>query len=602
MFSDMRSITVEHTRGVLLAALLVLICTMTSLHAATVSASAWIRSGEVRLAGDAAIQESALRSALPDSFETIEARSLIDSVQRSLHTALGFYGPRLESVEISADGKGRILRVRLESGRAARIGLVRLEGASALDTAELIEVAGSLRGLRAGKAGVELALRKLTEAAADRGYPFCRVELAGVELDSTASKLDLLVRMESGRRCRYGRISFPGLKITRHAVALRLSGLNPDGEYSESEVQAVPGRLLRSGLFRSVAEPRVALGDDPWRADLALAVHEAAGSTLDAALGSGGPAGASGVSGYFRLEMNNLFGAARRAHVFWERPRRDWSALELSYNEPWLLGRDLALEASFSQSLRDSLYSSTGGALRLSTSAGECGRAGLGALIERTSPGSETWELAQSGDLWAVEGSYARTSIDRPSNPTSGSLVKARASAGRRSVSGQSRREIRAVTEMSAYYPLARRSQVAALTAGFAFAGRGESTVAELPYQARIPVGGASREGGPAVRGHVEEELRARRAFWFSLEYRYLVSPAGRLYLFYDMCAAQAPDTPERIPGAAEAARWKSSVLQGYGAGMQIETRLGLLGLALALQPGRGLSDARLHLKMTGSF
>jgi outer membrane protein assembly factor BamA len=585
-----------------LTALLFIVSAADSLHAAADSAAVWIRPGEVRLAVDVAIQESALRSALPDSFPSQDAHSLIDSVQRALHAELGYYNPRLESLKTSRGSDGPVLLVRLESGRPARIGLVRLEGASALDTVELREVAGSLRGLRAGKTGMELALRRLTEAAADQGYPFCRVELAGVEPDSTGRGIDLLLRLESGRRCRLGHVSFPGLKITRHSVALRLSGLHPGDDYCESEAQAVPGRLLRSGLFRSAAAPKVAQGNDPWRADIALAVQEAAGSTLDAALGSGGPSGASGVSGYFRLEMNNLFGAARRARVFWERPRRDWSALELSYNEPWLLGRDLTLEASFSQSLRDSLYSSTGGALHLSTSAGEYGRAGLGALYERISPGSETWEMAQNGDLWAVEGNFERKSLDRPSNPSIGSLIQTRASAGRRSVSGLSRREIRAVMALSAFYPLARRTQVAAMTAGCAFVGRGASTVAELPYQARIPVGGASRDGGPSVRGHAEEELRARRALWLSLEYRYLTSPAGRLYLFYDMCAVQAPDTPERVPGAAETARWKSSVMQGYGAGMQIETRLGLLGLALALQPGRGPSDARLHLKMTGSF
>jgi len=560
--------------------------------------SPWLRREGLRLAGGCALEESALRDALPDSFRAVDAQALVDSVQRALHADRGYYASCLLSLETLSDG----LRLRLESGPRARIERVSLNADAFPEQESLGPFLAGCHGLAAGRAGVSLALERLARAAADRGYPFCRVELSGVTLDSTARSLALTVRLEPGRRCRLGEVSFPGLSVTRPAVALRLSGLEPGEDYRESELRAARRRLLRSGLFREAGQPRVAPGRNPWRADVSLPLREAPASRLDAALGSGGAAGASTVSGYFHLELANLFGTARQARVSWEHPRRDWSSLEVSYREPWLLGSGLTLEATLSQSLRDSLYSSTSAALLLSVPAGACGRLGLGARYERTSPGSETWELSQGGSLWGVEGLYERTDLDNPYNPRLGSRVTATASAGRSSVEAVSLREIRAALELRAYHPVTRGLPVAALAAGYGFVSRGSSSVAELPYQSRIPVGGVSREGGPAVRGHPEEELRARRVFWLSLEQRWPVGELGRVFLFYDLCAAQAPDTPERAPGGQETARWETATLQGYGAGMQLESRLGLLGLALGFQPGHGPGQARLHLSLSELF
>ncbi|MCE5273293.1 BamA/TamA family outer membrane protein [bacterium] len=558
----------------------------------------WLRREALHLTGGSALEESVLRAALPDSFRAAGARALLDSVQRSLHADRGYYAARLLSLETSTDG----LRLRLESGPRARIGRVSLDSTVSPERETLRPALESCRGLAAGRTGVELALERLARAVAERGYPFCRVELAAVSLDSTARWLELTVRLETGRRCRLGEVSFPGLSLTRPATALRLSGLEPGADYRESGLRSARGRLLRSGLFREAGQVRVAPGRDSWRADVSLPLKEAPASRLEAALGSGGASGASTVSGYFHLELANLFGTARRARVSWEHPRRDWSSLEVSYREPWLLGTGLALEAMLSQSLRDSLYSSTGASLRLTVPAGACGRLGLGARYEKTSPGSETWELSRSGSLWSVEGLYERSDLDNPYNPRLGSRVTATGSAGRRSVEAVDRREIRAAVELRAYHPVTRGLPVAALAAGYSFVSRGSSSVAELPYQARIPVGGVSREGGPVVRGHPEEELRARRAFWFSLEQRWPIGELGRVFLFYDLCTVQAPDTPERAPEGMERARWETATLQGYGAGMQLESRLGLLGLALGLQPGRGPGQARLHLSLSELF
>ncbi|MFC1613953.1 hypothetical protein ACFL5K_01505, partial [Gemmatimonadota bacterium] len=73
----------------------------------------------------------------------------------------------------------------------------------------------------------------------------------------------------------------------------------------------------------------------------------------------------------------------------------------------------------------------------------------------------------------------------------------------------------------------------------------------------------------------------------------------SRLFAFYDIGAAQVPRpsaTGETAPG------WRTQSMQGFGAGIQLETRLGLMGMALAFNPDRGLGDGRVHLRLAERF
>ena len=120
-----------------------------------------------------------------------------------------------------------------------------------------------------------------------------------------------------------------------------------------------------------------------------------------------------------------------------------------------------------------------------------------------------------------------------------------------------------------------------------------------------MPIGGAA-EGGyrPMVRGHIEEAWRGKKVAWANLEYRYLVGENSRLFAFYDIGAVQVPQTPtpadagsgQPVPG------WRTQSLQGFGAGLQLETRLGLMGIAVAFSPDRGLGNGRIHLRLAESF
>jgi hypothetical protein len=105
---------------------------------------------------------------------------------------------------------------------------------------------------------------------------------------------------------------------------------------------------------------------------------------------------------------------------------------------------------------------------------------------------------------------------------------------------------------------------------------------------------GGTLAGGIPVRGHAEESTRAVRAGWLSVEYRFLTGEAGRVFAFYDLALV------ERAQGSGTG--WQTVALHGMGGGIQADTRLGILEIAVAVDPERGPGEGRLHLKLAESF
>ncbi len=217
--------------------------------------------------------------------------------------------------------------------------------------------------------------------------------------------------------------------------------------------------------------------------------------------------------------------------------------------------------------------------------------AGLGVAYNSTSPGSETWSEAESSRMLSLTGRMAWSNLPRPLNPSGGTLIEATGSVGRRKIESVSRREIRATVRGKTFRSLGSPTHVAALFAGASVVSRGQSTPAEIPWHARIPVGG-TLAGGVPVRGHREETTRASRALWLTLEYRLLTGEFSRVFAFYDFAAARV----------ARSASWRTRGFHGLGGGIQADTRLGLLEIALAVDPARGPGNGRLHIRLAESF
>jgi len=561
----------------------------------------YIRREAVRFKDSGKLSEQAVRRLLPDSLPAPVALDTLEALQRLLHRKLGYYHSRISSHRWIRSEKGRPggLEVRIQPGEPTRLSRMEVQGAGPAEKRKLLELCPLSPGDAVTEKRVENTLETITRFYAGRGYPFCVSRVAQVGWESPTG-LALVFSIDRGRYVRIGRIQIKGTQQTRPEIVKRIAALFEGEPYDEKRLERASERLLRSGLFSRASRPRVSAGAGPGLADLHLSLREFPAHHIEAAVGSGG---AGGLAGVVRIRLSNLFGTARSASIRWQRPRKEWLSLQLAYREPWLGNLPIALEADFSQQVRDSLYTNTGGRIAFSSGLTDRLRVDLGAEYSKASPGSETCLFAESSTFWAVTGKAAWSNITRPLNPASGIELSGRAAAGaRRTDSGQSR-ELRTMLGMSFYQPIARRSHIMAVSAGFGLVSRGRSTPQEIPYHARIPVGGVIEAGqGAMVRGHLEEQARGRRIGWMNLEYRYLIGENSRLYAFYDLGAAEISASPSDASTKQGNAGWKRNNLQGYGAGLQIESRLGLLQLSIAFTPERGLGGGRVHLRMAESF
>ncbi|HUU27253.1 MAG TPA: POTRA domain-containing protein [archaeon] len=558
----------------------------------------------VSLMQSGALKENAFRSLLPDSLPLSQALDTLDAVQKFLHAGLGYHRSDISRHEWKRGPDGVVtgLELWIEKGVRTSLGSLRLRGVGPREEDKLIGLCGLSPGLAVTDRTVGKALEQMARFYADRGYPFCSARLSAVDWERE-DRLALTFELEQGRFVRLGRISVEGAKETKISVIKRITGLQEEDPYSEKLVTGARDRILRSGLFTGAQEPVVTSTNNPYRVDLTLRVTERPSTRFEGALGTGGQGSASGLSGFLRLGFDNLFGTARSAQVLWQRPRKDWLSLRIAYSDPWLVELPLSLDAAYSQEVRDSLYTSTGGYLELGSNLTDRLKVGLGASYSKASPGSETYQAAENSTCWAVSGVIGWSNILHPANPIEGLEFKGQASAGKRRIDTGSARELSARVKFASYLRVFSVSHVFALSGGFGLVSRGRSTPQELPYHARIPIGGAQYGGdGPMVRGQAEEAYRGRRVGWINLEYRYVVGTNNRLFAFYDFGAVQIP-APALLIGKGESvSTWHTLRLQGYGAGLQLESRLGLINLAVAFSPERGLGNGRLHLQLIETF
>jgi outer membrane protein assembly factor BamA len=75
--------------------------------------------------------------------------------------------------------------------------------------------------------------------------------------------------------------------------------------------------------------------------------------------------------------------------------------------------------------------------------------------------------------------------------------------------------------------------------------------------------------GNKNLRGFVENQFSGYQVGWSNLELRYLLNRNSRLYIFTDY-------------GYVNSLNYKFGKLFGFGIGLKIETRLGLLGIDYA--------------------
>ena len=512
----------------------------------------------------------------------------------------GYLQARIDSpgVAFNADSAAVDIVITVQEGPLVPIGKMELEGHCHFDRRSL----ENLMELRPGKIFrddlLEADLDHILTAYENEGYPYAQVRISDLRLTDD-DRLNFRLLIQEGPVVRVAAIEPQGNTITRSAVIVREMGIRQGDRFDARALQRARRALQRLGYFRQVGEIEVLPGDRPGWIILSVPVEEGRTNRIDGVVGY--QQGSTTEKGYFTglvdLSFRNLMGTGRRVEASWNRRDPLSSRLRFGYQEPWLLGLPITAGGYIQQINQDSSYAQTNLGLEATGYLGQHLIAGVLFGSERVIPDarggqdlprSRTYsiglrlELDVRDDLLAPRqgGRYATAVRHRFKNNRATETYR------------PARQEVQS-TEFTAdleQYRELFRHQVLALGVHL---GEIRSDEEVVPLNEQFKMGGAR-----TLRGYREEQFHGSRILWANLEYRSMLGRRSWAFLFLDgghyFYRREDPPLEDPVTVSGEKA--------GYGFGLRVESRLGVLGVDYGLGEGDGLTGGKVHFGLINEF
>lgn len=464
---------------------------------------------------------------------------------------------------------------------------------------------------------------KLLRYAENNGYPFAAFRLDSFVVDS--QQLSACLYWEKGPRIRLTKLEVEApknssVRISKYYLASYL-GLRLNDLYDEAQIQKISKRIRDLPFLRSYQSPKLLFRGEEAELRLFLANQNA--SRFDFLLGlqpnEDPVTGLNRVrlTGQILADLYNPFGTGKRIRIQWQALQQGRTEIEAQLVYPYLLRTPLGVDAQFELYRRDSSYidiiSDLG--LQYLFDGGNYLKAfwrnhRTNLLEIDTNRVRQQQQLPENLDLqvatYGLE--YYLQRLDYRFNPRRGLEWTARLGLGLKRIFPNSN-----ITNLQAadfdfsslYDSLALQSlQVQVfndfsyfLPFGKRFTLMSRLRVAGLFSEAPLLRNELFRLGGnQLLRGFDEESLQASWYNVLTFEFRYLLGTNSFAYLFSDLAYVE-----ERRQGFFQADR-----PFGFGAGLALETPVGLFALSYALGSQQGnpilFRNAKVHFGYISRF
>lgn len=517
---------------------------------------------------------------------------------RSRYRAEGFLEAKILADEVrpTTDSTAVDVSITLQENRRAVVGLVRITGTGTIEEAEVRSALGLITGEAFSVASFEEGIRQILRSYERNGLPLAKAAITEFDLQERDGNLavDVTIAIEEGPEALVTGAKVSGNERTREEVITRELRLGHGRPFDPDLPARVRRTLERLDIFSSVSEPEYYVQPD-GSLGLAISIREGNTNRFDGAVGYV-PAAVEGqtgtVTGLLEFGFKNLFGTGRRLDARWRRIDRMSQDLALRYKEPWLFGLPVSAAGSFAQRKQDSSYVQRGFdliaelmitdefslALSFATTSVVPGQLATPAVTKNSSTGFALSVLYDSRDrpIASTGGALFQTSYERGSK---------RIEAGPLSPLAASESRDRITADVEAYF-LIRRPHVIAVAAHGRDIRTGALEVSDL-YR----LGGAR-----TLRGYGEDQFMGSRVVWTNLEYRFLAGNRSYLYGFFDWGYVAVL--------AGDSSPLDESELRpyGYGAGLLVETILGIVDVSIAAGEDDTFSTAKFHLRLINEF
>ncbi len=425
-------------------------------------------------------------------------------------------------------------------------------------------------------------LENIADFFSSKGFPFAKLSTSSLipEFKNDIVFVKLNLKITPGPAVDINHIKISGLTKTKPELASRILNLSTGVRYNNRAIESAKSRLLRTGWFSSVEESGI-YRDYDGRYGIVIDVEERPVSSISGALGYVPETdNEGGLAGNLDVKLGNILGTGREFNLLWRRESSSVSAFSIKYSEPFIFGSPLSVAGTLSQEVVDSQYVAFEAGFGLSADIGSGWR--VGGSIDSRDISADT--LAFGADSLSYQtiglsGTLEFDNRDYPLNPRSGGLYSVRGSQiwqvssnGPGEIFENSLNLEQALSIMSGYV-------------GFVglHAREIRSGSNQIPLAEWTRIGGAS-----SVRGYSEGSLLAPNLAWANFEMRYLMGALNRIFFLSDVAVL---DVENEIS-------WKYS----YGFGLQLDTGMGIINVALALPDGEGFSASVIHVQARAMF
>ncbi|MFC2135566.1 outer membrane protein assembly factor [Bacteroidota bacterium] len=453
------------------------------------------------------------------------------------------------------------------------------------------------------KSEIEKTISGIIDVYENNGFPFSVVAIESIffHFDSTGNRqlADIFLLLNKKEKSKIDIVEIIGNTSTNDAVIIRQIGLTKGAEYSQVKIDNIPKQLNRLKFFEPV-QPPVYYFNSKNEGVLQITVKDKSTNNFDGILGfvPGTKENEKGYfTGYINISLRNLFGTGRAAAIRWQQETRHSQEFELRYFEPWIFEYPFNVSMELFQRKQDTIYVQRKLEGSIEFIATDDITASLILSTEATIPTeSSTSRFTVFNSTTLSTGLNLKIDTrDDYYAPTEGILFLNTYKYSTKNISGPaeyifpttetSYNMQRLELDLSFFYEFA-RGQIAALSVH----GR-EMRGSLFEISDLYLLGGAY-----TLRGYREKQFIGNRLFWSNLEYRYLLTRRTYAFLFWDSGYFLRNEDTNR--GIEETSGFKI----GYGAGINLETGLGILSVSYALGEGDSFSEGKIHFGILNEF
>ena len=493
------------------------------------------------------------------------------------------------------------IRLHIHEGTRAITGEIAIEGNHLLSTGNLRRALGLREGNSFDQIAFERGIDRILNLYSERGYPKAEIEPIDFHLSEEQGTVDLHLQIREGNQVRIGAVKLTGLQKTKPEVVLRELPVQTGDVFDQRKIDQSFHRLVNLGYFYEVSPSLLEEGKTPAEIIFNAKVTEARTGRFSGVIGYAPPTaefeGAPQLTGVVEATETNLLGTGRGANFLWKSGLL--RALRIGYTEPWAFGKPIEIGVEYSQLRQRNQFTDAEshenatsvtigarfrrlfeGSLGVSYKRIELPAGAISRPTTALSSHSQIIDVAnpasQSGVKYGVTVGLTRDSRDYFLNPTRGRLDGVAFEFSRGDF------KLRKLwVDLRGYFPTWRR-QVIAVGLHGAIAWGDNIPPTELFY-----LGGAN-----TLRGYDEDWFFGPRRVYANLEYRLLVGRTSQFFVFTDLGAVTQVDQPAVF----------DPIRVGYGFGMRLESKGGLLQMDYGLAEGRSALEGKIHVNFGTSF